>query len=313
MAGATYEEKPRGYGSLWALAALLGAGLGLDLILGGGVAHLLGWSIAFVLVLGGNALVLHAVRSTKSLHLTGDELRVGDDAVRRTDIVALAPEPAGDELPVLGWPAGRPRGMQAVTVRLSDGQDVVVPTRFPHRLQAALGVTPAEPAKGEEVRAAARADLPLLEDVHRRAATLFRTAGYELPELPFDVDGLATAKAVFVSGRPPVGFVRVDEIDGLAHIGELAVVPRYMRQGIGGRLIERACAWARAHGYPAITLTTFADVPWNRPFFAARSFMETDELTPGVSALREEERRLGLDAVGRRAVMRRELEAEPRP
>jgi hypothetical protein len=48
-------------------------------------------------------------------------------------------------------------------------------------------------------------------------------------------------------------------------------------------------------------------VPWNGPYYAARGFVEVDDVTPGVVALREREQRLGLDEVGRRIVMRRDL------
>jgi len=58
----------------------------------------------------------------------------------------------------------------------------------------------------------------------------------------------------------------------------------------------------------AITLTTFADVAWNGPFYAARGFtIVVDDPGPGVAALRERERAAGLDAVGERVLMRRDL------
>jgi GNAT superfamily N-acetyltransferase len=302
-----YEEKARSYASLWAFAVIIGAGFVIDLIVGGGLAHLAGWLLAFVLVVGLNFVIVYAVRSEKSLTLTADELRVGDDAVGRSEIVAVT-SGVDDELPVLGWPLGKPRQLAGLTVRLFDGQQLVVPTRSPERLRAALGVDSVpEPANVTEVRAAARADLAELGEVAQRAETLFRTAGYQLPELPFDTAGLAKAKAVFVAGRPPVAFVRLDEVDGLAHIEELAVIPKWMRQGIGSALVERACEWARAHDYPAITLTTYADVPWNGPYYAKRGFMEVADPSPGLRAVRDQERGVGLDAVGRRIVMRRAL------
>lgn len=306
--GATYDEPARSYATLWFFAAVLGAGFIFDLILGGAIAHLAGWIIAAALVIGINFFILYAVRAEKSLHLTADELRVGDEAIGRNEIVAVTTGVDEAEIPVLGWPNGRPRGIKGVTVRLFDGKDVVVPTRFPERLETALAIgTIAETRHGQDVRAAGRADLPLLAEIDRRADVLFRTAGYDLPDVPEDEDAAAKAKAVFVAGRPPVGFVRVDEVDGFAYIDEIAVIPKWMRQGIGTRLLERACEWARQHGYAAITLTTFADVPWNGPYYAARGFVEIDEPTPGLTAVRERERDLGLDAVGRRIVMRREL------
>jgi GNAT superfamily N-acetyltransferase len=305
-----YEEKARSYASLWIFVAILGVGFVFDLILGGGIAHLIGWLLALVIVVGFNFIVVYAVRSEKSLRLTADELWVGDEAIGRAEIVAVASGVDEADVPVLGWPMGKPRALKGLTVRLFDGQDLVVPTRFPDRLAAELGIgSVTGPAKGQEqdVRAAGRADLPELAEVDDRAETIFRTAGYDLPEIPFDHEGLAKAKAVFVAGRPPIGFVHIDEVDGLAYIAEIAVIPKWMRQGIGSQLLERACEWARRHDYPAITLTTYAEVPWNGPYYAARGFVEVAEPTPGLVAERDRERELGLDAVGRRIVMRREL------
>jgi GNAT superfamily N-acetyltransferase len=306
---ATYDEPARSYASLWFFAALLGAGFVFDLVLGGGMAHLIGWLLAAALVLGLNFVLVYAVRSEKSLRLTVDEVRVGDEAIGRGEIAAVAGGLDDDELPVLGWPMGKPRSLKGLTVRLFDGQDIVVPTRHPDRLQAALGLDREHgPAKSQDVRAAARSDLPLIPDIDRRAETVFRLAGFALPERPaVEAAELARAKAVFVAGRPPIAYVQVEEVDGLAHVAQIAVVPKWMRQGIGTRLLERSCEWARKHGYPAIVLTTYADVPWNAPYYAARGFAETEDVTPGLVAIREREQQLGLDDVGRRIVMRRDL------
>jgi GNAT superfamily N-acetyltransferase len=303
-----YREVARSYWTLLYLVAILAVGFVIDLSFGGGIAHLPGWILALVVVVGLNFVVLYAVRSEKSLTVTADELRVGDEAVGRGEIVGFAAALDEDELAVLGWPNGKPRQLRGVTVRLSDGQDVVVPTRYPDRLRAALGLDARlEPAKEQDVRAAAKSDLAELGDVDDRAETVFRLAGYVLPEIAFDEAALRRAKAVFVAGRPPIGFVWVDEVDGVAHIEEIAVIPKWMRQGVGTRLLERACEWAAANRYAAITLLTYADVPWNGPFYASRGFVEVAELTPGLAALREHERELGLDAAGRRTAMRREL------
>jgi GNAT superfamily N-acetyltransferase len=307
-ADVVYREPPRSYWTLLAVVAIFAVGFVIDLVLGGGIAHLIGWLAATAIVAGVWALVLYAVRSEKTLLVTAEELRIGDEAMRRADVAGFATAIDEDELPVLGWPRGKPRTLTGVTVRLSDGRDVVVPTRYPDRLQAALGLSgPVLPAKEQDVRAAARSDLRQIEDIDDRADTVFRLAGYDLPETPFDDDALAKALAVFVAGRPPIGFVWVTEVDGLAHIEELAVIPKWMRQGIGTRLLERACEWARGKGYPAVTLTTFADVPWNGPFYRSRGFVEVDEPTPGLVAVRAHEQELGLDDVGRRVVMRCEL------
>ena len=64
-------------------------------------------------------------------------------------------------------------------------------------------------------------------------------------------------------------------------------------------LLDAACAWARDNGYRAITLTTYADVAWNAPFYSARGFVELTELTPELVEIRDWERDVGLDDVGR--------------
>jgi len=301
-----YREAPRSYWSLLGVVGIFAVGFVIDLLLGGAVAHLPGWLLATAIVTGMWALVLYAVRSQKSLVVTADELAVGEEAIPRADVAGFAASLDDEELPVLGWPSGKPRQLRGVTLRLADGTDVVVPTRHADRLRAALAVGDA-PVKGQDVRAAAKSDLPLLDEIGERADALFRAAGYSLPEIPLDDDSIADAKAVFVAGRPPVGFVLVGEVDGLAHVEELAVVPKWMGQGIGTRLLERAVEWARGKGYPAVTLTTYADVPWNGPFYTARGFVKVDDPSPGLVAVRENERSLGLDGVARRIVMRREL------
>jgi ribosomal protein S18 acetylase RimI-like enzyme len=300
-----YREPGRRYTSSLILFLLLLAGFVLDLILGGGTFHLIAWPIAFVVVVGIDALAVHAARVVRPLTITSTTVLAGEQSLLRRHIVTVVPTPEGTPQ-ILGRALGEglPPGKRGLPVLLADGATVLIPTRHPDRVTRALQL---EATTDVTIRPAALADLPLLAEVDERAEALFHVSGLGLPQIPFVVDELHDAKAVFVAGRPPVGFVQVDEVDGLAHIEELAVVPGSMRQGLGGKLIEAACEWARQHGYPAITLITFAEVPWNGPFYAARGFVELSELAPEILELRDWERDVGLDAVGRRIVMRREL------
>lgn len=61
-------------------------------------------------------------------------------------------------------------------------------------------------------------------------------------------------------------------------------------------------------GCSALTLTTFADVPWNAPYYARLGFeaVPPERLTPGLRAVRDHEATVGLDA-WRRVAMRRPL------
>jgi GNAT superfamily N-acetyltransferase len=302
---ARYIEPARSYVSSAVLGGLIVAGFLLDLLLGGGGAHLIGWAIALVVVAGIDALTVHAARVLRTVTVTESEVRVGDDAIARADVIGIercAADPPG---PILGRTAaeGLPRGCAGLSLRLADGRRVTVPTRRPDRLAAALHLELTLP----EIRLAEPGEGLALAEIDRRAETLFHVAGMQLPRVVFAVDALRDSKAVFVHGRPPVGFVRIEEFDGLAHIEDLAVLPSHMRRGIGSALLETACSWAANHGYRAVTLITYADVPWNAPFYAARGFVEVDEPTPELAEARDWERTVGLDALGRRVVMRRNL------
>jgi len=299
-----YVEPARTYVTSAALLLVLLVGFVVDLALGGGKTHALAWALAALIVVGADALTVYAARSLRSIIVTDTELRVGEEAVDRTEIVAVENDPNADAR-VLGRRHGEgvPRGTVGLLVRLRDGSRVAVPTRDPKRLVAALDVSEARTF----VRRADTEDLPLLPEIDERADLLFRVFGVDLPQIPVVADAMNDAKAIFVVGHPPIGYVQVDEVDGLAHVQEIAVLPSHMRQGLGTALLDAACAWAREHDYRAITLCTYAEVPWNGPFYSRRGFVELEDLTPGLVELRDWERDIGLDERGRRFVMRRQL------
>lgn len=281
MSEEVYREAPRSYWSLLWIVAVFAAGFAVDLVLGGGGAHAAAWLGATAIVAGAWALVLYAVRSEKSLVVTPTELKVGDEAIVRSEIAGFADTFDEEELPVLGWPRGKPRQLRAVTVRLTNGQDVLVPTRHADRLRAALGLGDL-PAKEQDVRAAAKSDRPLLAEIDERAEAIFRVAGIEVP------DHERSGDVVFVAGRPPIGYVRLGVVDGAARVEWLAVIPKWMRQGIGTRLLDRAAEWARRQGFASITAVVSADAPWPVPFFAARGYAVTAQAPDGRVVMRRE-------------------------
>lgn len=309
-----YQEPARGYRSLLYTLGALALGFVLDLALTGhgAVIHLPGWLVLGALLLALHALFVYAVRATHSLTLTDETLRIGDESVPLASIASVSADQGkmrrtDDGRRVLGWPDARPRGVHSLVLRLQGDMEIDVPTRAPARLRAALGIADSPIGDPIVARVATGDDLPLLADIDERAEAIFRVAGYDLPRIAFDAEGADGAAAVFVVDDPPVGFAVVHVVDGVAHLAELAVLPGSMRRGRGTVLVGRVIEWAREHGHDAVTLITYADVPWNGPFYLHLGFVElpASELSPGLRARREQQTELGLDTVGRRIVMRR--------
>ena len=94
------------------------------------------------------------------------------------------------------------------------------------------------------------------------------------------------------------------ELERIAHLEQLAVRPAVLRRGIGSALVRAAMAEAAARGYDEISLCTYADVPWNAPFYRLLGFEEVAEPGPLHRRMRDHERQIGLDQHGRRVVMR---------
>jgi GNAT superfamily N-acetyltransferase len=112
----------------------------------------------------------------------------------------------------------------------------------------------------------------------------------------------------------PLGYVIVDRVDGNAHVEQVSVRPDHQGVGVGRALIEHVVAWAADKGLPAVTLTTFADVPWNAPLYRHLGFrvLADDEIGPELRVVRETEAAHGLDPATR-VCMRREVPGPRRP
>jgi GNAT superfamily N-acetyltransferase len=123
------------------------------------------------------------------------------------------------------------------------------------------------------------------------------------------VDGAVDPVMVDLAGRP-VGYLIADLVDGNVHVEQVSVDPRFSRRGAGRLLIDRAAAYARQIGAPALTLTTFADVEWNAPYYRRCGFETMDDaaIMPELRAVREHEAAAGLDRWPR-VCMRRALQA----
>ncbi|UKA65474.1 GNAT family N-acetyltransferase [Arthrobacter sp. FW306-05-C] len=100
-----------------------------------------------------------------------------------------------------------------------------------------------------------------------------------------------------------VGFVHVIESGKIAHLEQLSVLPEYGRRGYGRLLINAAKEEARERGHSRLTLRTYADVPWNAPFYSRAGFVEEDPSTDFHRKLVRLEDSLDLARYGRRVQM----------
>ena len=158
------------------------------------------------------------------------------------------------------------------------------------------------------IRAAQLDELGLLADIERDAdRVLLDALGVtEFPVVP-EKDAAGGFTLVAIIAGSIVGFIQVWEAEGVAHIEQLSVRIGSARQGIGGALLDAALQQCAASGHHEVTLTTFADVPWNAPWYARRGFAEICADTPFLRNIELAEEASGLSALGRRISMRIDL------
>lgn len=172
-----------------------------------------------------------------------------------------------------------------------------------------------------EVRAMTLGDIPAVQDVERAAGQRFRAC--DDPRIarcandpvftPEELTPYIEQARAWVSTEDGdvVGFIVVDVVAGCAHVDEVAVAVNAGRRGHGTALLAKAQEWAATKQLPAVTLTTFRDVPWNGPWYTKMGFriVPAREWTPAVRELRDAEARNGLRRE-LRIVMRRDVRPE---
>lgn len=157
-----------------------------------------------------------------------------------------------------------------------------------------------------ELREATAEDLHLLKAIEAAADTTYEAV---FGRLDWDEpsDGRWRARQpgfLLVAGDPePVGFAHVLWLEGTAHLEQLAVHPDHQRRGIGTALVRAAVQRAGNAGHARLTLSTYADVVWNAPFYRTLGFEVVERLSPLERALQDREEAMGLMRYGRRVVM----------
>lgn len=83
-------------------------------------------------------------------------------------------------------------------------------------------------------------------------------------------------KEAIVLGKEPIGFVAAYPLDDCLYISSLFVKLHAQGQGVGTKLIEAVMEWAKEVSGGRVTLQTFVDVSWNRPWYERRGFRVVD-------------------------------------
>jgi ribosomal protein S18 acetylase RimI-like enzyme len=167
------------------------------------------------------------------------------------------------------------------------------------------------------LRRATPADAAILTDLEQSAGLAFK-ADREIAWLA-DAPNLPAEKyrEIIAAGwswiaedeqAMPVAFAAATLDGHELHLWELNVHIDHQRRGIGRALLQRLLVEAAAAAIPAVTLTTFRDLPWNAPFYRSMGFelVDAGQLDPRLAGLLAEEERKGLPAA-RRCAMRRKI------
>jgi GNAT superfamily N-acetyltransferase len=165
------------------------------------------------------------------------------------------------------------------------------------------------------IRSAKPDDLLDLRDLERAAGEAFRDLGMDAvaddePPTIAELTTFQEAGGALVYADEcdrPVAYLLLEPLDGYAHIEQVSVHPHHARRGIGRMLIDATDAWAAPHDLAGLTLTTYATVPWNAPYYQRLRFrvLSDGELTGGLRHVRACEAARGLDAWPRVAMLRR--------
>lgn len=154
------------------------------------------------------------------------------------------------------------------------------------------------------IRLATPADIPRLAGIELRAAELFGPD--DLPPhlrgstLPLECLNLALASDLLWVALAPTynvaGFLAAQAVGNVLHISEISVLPERGGKGLGRALLAAAIERGRDGGYAALTLTTFAHIPWNRPFYERAGFraLAPQECDQRLRQLLDTERHSGL-------------------
>jgi GNAT superfamily N-acetyltransferase len=167
---------------------------------------------------------------------------------------------------------------------------------------------------------AARPDqLDLAVAIDDDAATLYAEHGLDLAfpaDHPFVLaerawwtDAIAGGRLWFAAehGGEPAAFAAYGWLDGEPYLDQLSVRRSAMRRGLGRLLLGHVAAWAAAQPARCLWLTTYAHLPFNRPYYEAQGFAPVPPPHRPEMAATLADQRDHLPLPEQRVVMRRTL------
>jgi GNAT superfamily N-acetyltransferase len=125
-------------------------------------------------------------------------------------------------------------------------------------------------------------EIPLLPQIENEADLRYVRVGLRsvLNMPPATLASLEFARRhgrLWVTSAPlgrPIGFALMKLRRDTAWLDQLSVLDCWQRHGYGTALIDRTAAQAHTLGFDKLYLSTYRDVPWNRPFYERRGFSE---------------------------------------
>jgi GNAT superfamily N-acetyltransferase len=172
------------------------------------------------------------------------------------------------------------------------------------------------------LRPAAEDELELLREIHLSSRVLFTALGRtEVSAMPLIGETLLRQAvrdggAIVAHGVQEVlGFGLCERIGRSSHLHQMSVRPRFTGRGVGSAILRCLLEGARGHGDECMTLITYADIAWNRPFYEHHGFSEIppSRLPRHLSRLLADEQARGIDISRRTAMSQRLQEGEATP
>lgn len=137
-----------------------------------------------------------------------------------------------------------------------------------------------------QIRTARPAELEILVAIDDESTKLYAESGLEFSleaDHPFVVAESSRwavaiermlAHVAVDSQDDPVGFITLGFVDGHPYLDQLAVLPSFMRRGVGSALLRQAISWSSER---SLWLTTYSHLTWNRPYYERHGFVTVSE------------------------------------